>query len=105
MNEQLVRAATAGDVTSISGAGAAVVHLVTAAPQHRSLLHISCAANQPAVAQYLIDSGASVDLKDGERFTPLHLAAECGSAHCVQILLFASYATLSLSLSLSQCVL
>ena len=51
-------------------------------------LHYACGHNwNPQVAKYLIEGGAEVNLKNSEKKTPLHKAAERGHTEVIEALL------------------
>ena len=52
-----------------------------------SALHLAARSNQQEIAQLLIDSGAVVDLRDYNDYTPLHNAAWNGNLDMVKLLL------------------
>lgn len=51
-------------------------------------LHIACRdRSDPAIAQFLLDSGADANALNGLGFAPIHIAANDGNYKCVQVLL------------------
>jgi ankyrin repeat protein len=52
-----------------------------------SALHVAVRTNQPEVARLLLDSGATVDIRDQHDYTPLHNAAWNGNLEMVKLLL------------------
>ena len=52
-----------------------------------SALHLAARSGQQEIAQLLIDSGATVDIRDLSDYTPLHNAAWNGNLDMVKLLL------------------
>lgn len=52
-----------------------------------SALHLAARSGQQEIAQLLIDSGATVDIRDLSDYTPLHNAAWNGNLDIVKLLL------------------
>ncbi|CAI5940273.1 unnamed protein product, partial [Closterium sp. NIES-64] len=53
----------------------------------RSALHFSCGMASTECAIVLLESGAEVNVRDNEGFTPLHMAAGYGRSQSVELLL------------------
>ena len=54
-----------------------------------SALHVAVRSGQPEIARLLLESGAEVDIRDHNDFTPLHNAAWNGNLEMVKLLLAA----------------
>ena len=52
-----------------------------------SSLHIACQHNQDQVVECLLENNANRNVKDNDRFMPMHRASEAGSVECLKILL------------------
>lgn len=56
-------------------------------PEGVTPLHVAAENGQSEIAKLLLESGASLDIKDGNGRTPLHFAAEHGKSETAQLLL------------------
>jgi ankyrin repeat protein len=61
----------------------------------RSALHVAAAAGAEACVVLLIDAGASLDIEDSDKVTPLALASSCGHKNVVAQLIKAGECLLS----------
>ena len=72
------------DVDLRTGVGPASTKPV---PELWTALHLAAEFNRPAMAQALLDAGASRMARDAHQNTPLHRAAKVGSTSCAKVLL------------------
>jgi len=90
-NEQLFRAATAGNVVAIEGAIAAGADVnavdYSKSTNGRRALNYAALNNRPDAIRALVAAGAQINLANNTGFTPLHHAAEAGSVDAARALL------------------